>query len=273
MGNKSGYELSRTWFDFAFENQQCKCIHTALFMWIVELNNRLGWKKEFGLPTSVTMEGLSIGNRGTYKNALEDLEKWGFIKVVQKAKNASTACVIEIRQFRNEQAVDQALDQAMIRQSTGSDASSVRIDKQVNNKTKKQINQKRESPPKNNFINKAKNSFENTGCEFGNSFKNAWLELIQEPNWKSKSQNAINKSLKNLMKYDEDFSIRLVNAAIAGGWKGVTFPDTDEKYQTFKKTGTFGYKSKAQLQEENRLSVKTLSERSEEFLRLFGSDI
>lgn len=268
MNSKSGYSLSRAWFDFAFENQECKCTHTALYLWIVELNNRLGWKEKFGLPTSVTMEGLSIGNRGTYKNALDDLERWGFIKVLQKAKNSSTSCIIEVCQFKNEQALIQALDQAMTRQSTGIASSTVPIDKQVNKKTIKQSNKKGNTPSIDIVKLKAKESFDHTKCQFGNDFKIVWLSILQEPKWKIKTQTAINKSLEKLMKYEEEFAINLIEAAIAGGWQGVCFSDTDKKYESFKN----GYKTASQLRNENRDSIRNLSDRSVEFLKLFSSD-
>lgn len=94
--NMNGYILSRRFFDFAFEHSECKCVHAALFMWIVELNNRLGWKPEFGIPTADTMEGLSIGDKRTYLSALRDLNKWGFINIVSEAKNQYQASKISI---------------------------------------------------------------------------------------------------------------------------------------------------------------------------------
>ena len=140
----NGYDLSRQWFDFAFEKTECKVQHTALYLWIVELNNRLGWKKEFGLPTNATMEGLGIGNRGTYAKTLSDLKDWGFIEIVQESKNQYQACIIKLCLFNNEQAERQALDQALIRhsdkQSSGIDTGTVRIDKPRNNETNKQGN-------------------------------------------------------------------------------------------------------------------------------------
>ena len=149
-GQVSGYELTRRFFDFAFENVECKVQHIALFSWIVELNNRLGWKKQFGLPSNDTMEGLSIGNKATYRKALNDLEAWGFIRVISIAKNQFQASIIEICRFNNEPALRTALDQAVYRQCTGiapssghtsgpsSGQSSVPIDKQRNKETKKQ---------------------------------------------------------------------------------------------------------------------------------------
>jgi len=143
----NGYDLSRQWFDFAFEKTECKVQHTALYLWIVELNNRLGWKKEFGLPTNATMEGLGIGNRGTYSKTLSDLKDWGFIEIVQESKNQYQSCIIKLCLFNSEQAERQALDQALVRhsikQSSGIDtsiaSSTVRIDKPRNNETNKPL--------------------------------------------------------------------------------------------------------------------------------------
>jgi uncharacterized phage protein (TIGR02220 family) len=140
----NGYELTRNWFNFSFENHEAKVQHTALFCWIVELNNRLGWKKEFGLPTIDTMEGLSIGNKNTFLSALSDLEKWGFIKIIKPSKNQYQACIISICCSESATAQGTALDTALQQQSNGIGYgigdSSVPIDKQINIQTIKQIN-------------------------------------------------------------------------------------------------------------------------------------
>lgn len=141
----TGYELSRQLFDFAFERPKCKVQHIALFLWIVELSNRLGWKKQFGLPTNASMEGLSIGDKRTYLSALKDLQQWGFIKIVQEAKNQFQSCIIEICHSRittaDTTANVTALDSAVIRHSNDTNSATrsgtTTIDKQVNKETKK----------------------------------------------------------------------------------------------------------------------------------------
>jgi len=134
------FKLSRNWFDFAFEKKEAKSFHTAMFCWLVELNNRMGWKEEFGLPTRDTMDGLKIGNRNTYHSILKDLQSWGFIKIVQEAKNQYQSMFVTICHTQNEQAVVSALDQALVRQRTSSGVGSVPIYKQGNNETVKPKN-------------------------------------------------------------------------------------------------------------------------------------
>lgn len=140
----NGYELSRKWFDFSFEEPKCKVQHTALFFWIVELNNRFGWKKQFGLPTREAMEALSIGNKNTYLAALKDLEKWGFIKIISPSKNQNQSCIISVCRVKSEPALDTALDTALIQHGDGTDNGNGYgtdpIDKQRNNETTKQRN-------------------------------------------------------------------------------------------------------------------------------------
>lgn len=139
----NSYILTRKWFDFAFEHPECKVYHTALFCWIIELNNRLGWKPQFGLPTHDTMEGLSIGNKNTYLSALRDLAKWGFIEIIKESKNQYQACIIEICRSKSEPAQQSALDTALIQHSiqqcsgtgSGIDTSIVPIDKPINQET------------------------------------------------------------------------------------------------------------------------------------------
>jgi hypothetical protein len=144
----NGYNLSRWWFNYSFENKEAKCQHTAIFLWCIELNNRLGWKREFGIPTQDTMEGLSIGNKATYINALRDLHEWGFIEIIKESKNQYQACIIRICSEKccceNATPLDSALIQHSTQHSNGIGSSTgvsiVPIDKQINKQTKKQVN-------------------------------------------------------------------------------------------------------------------------------------
>lgn len=102
----TGYALTRKIFDFADNERDCKCFHIALFLFIVDLNNKLNWISEFGLPTDRTMHCLSIGNRNTYIKLLEDLTKWGFIEQVEPPKNQYQARIIKICPINNEQALN-----------------------------------------------------------------------------------------------------------------------------------------------------------------------
>lgn len=152
MKANNGYSYSRAWFDFAFDSTEVKPVHTALFFWIVELNNRLGWKEQFGLPTMVTMEGLSIGNKRTYLAALNDLCTWGFVEIVSESKNQYNSTLIKLCCGKKATAKVTALDTAMQRQgnSTGHSEghSTAPIDKQRNNETKKpRNNETRFTPP------------------------------------------------------------------------------------------------------------------------------
>lgn len=134
----NGYQLTRRWFNFAFEKTEAKVQHTAIYCWLVELNNRLGWKEEFTINTQFTMEGLSIGNKNTYLAALSDLEKWGFIKTLRPSINQNYGRVITLRCGDLVTADTTAMDMAMIQESDGNDEGGVPIDKQVNQETIKQ---------------------------------------------------------------------------------------------------------------------------------------
>ncbi len=125
----TGYELSRKWFDFCFENpEKIKPNHTALYFYCVEHCNRLGWKKKFGLPTTITKDAIGIRSYNTYKATLDDLVEFGFIKMIEKSKNQYTSNIIALSNF--DKALDKALDKAILKheskqsesayQSTGS---------------------------------------------------------------------------------------------------------------------------------------------------------
>lgn len=69
---------------------------------------------------------------------------------------------------------------------------------------------------------------------YSDRFRQTWEALCEEKEWKKKTRNALQLALNKLGRYDEAFSIQLMEATIEGGWKGVVFPDTDEKYQEWK---------------------------------------
>lgn len=90
-GKKNGYALSRQWFDFTAEtSEMVNTIHTALYFWIVDLNNRLNWKDVIGLATDHTMNAIRIKSYRSYKKALDDLIRWGFLDLVGKSTNQHT---------------------------------------------------------------------------------------------------------------------------------------------------------------------------------------
>lgn len=113
----NGYDLSRAWFDFCFENpEKIKPNHTALYFFSIEHCNRLGWKKKFGLPTSMAMEAIGIKSYNTYIETLKDLVEWGFIVMVEKSKNQYSSNIVALSNFNK--ALDKALDKALIKHGT-----------------------------------------------------------------------------------------------------------------------------------------------------------
>lgn len=54
-------------------------------------------------------------------------------------------------------------------------------------------------------------------------FTKTWNILIKEPNWKKKSQNALQLSLDKLNRVDEQTAIEMMKNTIAFNWKGI-FP-------------------------------------------------
>lgn len=113
----NGYELSRQFFDWCFENpEKVKPNHVALFFFAIEHCNRLGWKEKFGLPTSMVKEAIGIRSYNTYINTLKDLIDWGFISLIEKSKNQYSSNIIALS--GNNKAHDKALDKALIKHST-----------------------------------------------------------------------------------------------------------------------------------------------------------
>lgn len=109
--------LMRTFWDFSFENpEKIKPNHCALYSFIVEHCNRLGWKNKFGLPTTMAKEAIGIRSYNTYTKTLSDLVDFGFIKMIEKSKNQHSSNIVALLNF--DKALDKALDKAFIKHST-----------------------------------------------------------------------------------------------------------------------------------------------------------
>jgi hypothetical protein len=60
----NSYQLTRKWFDFAYEHiTKVKSQHSALYVFTVEHNNRLGWKEQFHLLVSITTKPKTLRNK------------------------------------------------------------------------------------------------------------------------------------------------------------------------------------------------------------------
>jgi len=135
----NSYELSRKFIDFSFENpSKIKPNHYALYFFSIEHCNRLGWKKEFGLPTTMTMEAIGIRSYNTYSKTFNDLIDFGFFNIIEGSKNQYSANIIALSNFNK--ALDKALDKAFIKHDTKQVESTVQstvqsicsIDKPIN---------------------------------------------------------------------------------------------------------------------------------------------
>lgn len=118
MANEiTGYELSRMWFNWCFENPDLITgNHTALYFFCIEHCNRLGWKSKFGLPTEMAKEAIGIKSYNTYIKCLTDLVDWGFIKMVERSKNQFSSNIIALS--KNDKATNKALDKASVKHLT-----------------------------------------------------------------------------------------------------------------------------------------------------------
>ena len=66
-------------------------------------------------------------------------------------------------------------------------------------------------------------------------FIDTWNELRTQPKWKRKSVSALQKSLDQLGRYQEEYAIILMDQAIANNYQGVVFPNTSAMYENWKK--------------------------------------
>jgi hypothetical protein len=129
----NGYELSRYWFDWAFENPDLISPNdTALYLWLIEKNNRCGWSEKFSVTASESMGACGFKTYPPYKKSFDRLIEFGFVVMVKKSINQHQSNVVALS--KNNKAIAKALDKASLNQSTkhieGNSKSTFDINKQ-----------------------------------------------------------------------------------------------------------------------------------------------
>lgn len=129
----NGYELSRNWFDWCFENpDKITPNHSALYFFAIEHCNRLGWREKFGFPTEMAKDAIGIKSYTTYIKTLNDLVDFGFINMIERSKNQYSSNIIALTNF--DKALDKALDKAIVKHVVKQVESIVSIDKPITTK-------------------------------------------------------------------------------------------------------------------------------------------
>lgn len=206
----NGYELSRAWFDFCYENpEKIKPHHTALYFFIIEHCNRLGWKEKFGLPTTMAKEAIGIRSYNTYINTLRDLVEWKFVKMIEVSKNQYSSNIVALSS--NVKALGKALDKALIKHSTKQGESTDSVNKQ-RTKNKKPINKEQEL-----IFPFDSEEFKKQWCLWKDYKKDEhkfqYKTLI--------SEQAALTELLNLSNGNEEIAVKIIHQSFANGYKGL----------------------------------------------------
>jgi hypothetical protein len=212
----SGYNYSRVWFDFALYNPgSVTGNHTALYLWLVELNNRLKWLESFGLTYREGMDGMSCKSRTTYNKCFKNLIQWGFIKIVKKSRNQYEANIIALSKNVQAKIIWQTKNCTTngisngISNGTTNGISNGTIPKTV--KTNKQLN----------LIN-IYSQFE----FFNDEFKLVWEQfiLMRKKIKKAPTEHAeklILEKIKNISNNNILLAIQIVEQSILNNWQGI----------------------------------------------------
>lgn len=187
----NGYELSRAWFDFSFENpEKISPNHGAIYFFAIEHNNRLGWRNKFGFPSQMTMDAIGIKKHSTYIRYFNDLVDWDFFKLIQKSQNQYSSNIISLTSAMPKKG--EALDKAIMnhRDKHGANQSETigitkrSIDKPLNNLTTKPIKQHNKEKV---YSKEVHNSFINCSLNFpehlmpnNENKKNQWLDTLDK---------------------------------------------------------------------------------------------
>lgn len=138
----TGYELSRKWFDFCFDNpEKISPAHTAIYFFAIEHHNRLGWKEKFGFPSQMVMDAVGIKKHHTYIKYFRDIVDWGFFELIQESKNQYSSNIIRLNNAlpKNGTALGKAMAKHAAKHGQSTRQSTGCIDKPITIEPKKEI--------------------------------------------------------------------------------------------------------------------------------------
>jgi len=207
--DKGSYHFTRAWFDFAFENPiRVNTNHAALFLWFVELNNRLGWSPVFKITAMECMAAAGFKTYKPYKKTFDELIEFGFVELKQKSLNQYQCNIIAL--VKNAKATNKALDKATNKARKEQTTKHVHTNGQsishihLNQETTNQETFKHSERKNLKFIFDSEN------------FKKKWEELIASEKWRAKSFAALQSTLNQLANFPEEKAIELIQEAISG---------------------------------------------------------
>ena len=253
----TGYELSKIWFDFCFENtDKINPNHTALYFFAIEHNNRMGWKEKFGFPTEMAKDAIGIKNYKTFSKTFNDLVSWGFIKVYQKSKNQYSANIIGL--VKNTKASTKALSKAMLKHSQKQVQSIVGILKPNNHRTLEPNNTYTWRENFEIFLNELYGEFEKLKQD------EIWIKEQEKLNPGLDILLSIEKSIKNFWGTELGWKNKKKSKTENPSWKQ-TFARTLDKNKVYKQNGTHQQLTarSAQTRREIGEAARDLAERLE----------
>jgi hypothetical protein len=221
------YELSKQFWDFAFLNpDKIKPTHAAIYFFAMEHCNRLGWKKKFGLPTSMTIEAIGMKSYSVYKKHFDDIIEWGLFEIVEYSKNQYSSNIIALSEsFKannkaNSKANSKALNNATVKHASKQSESTIQSTGESTGSIDKPITIE---PITNNSSTSSNIQYPFDSEKFLTAWKE-WKQYKSEQHkFKFKSDLSEQKSLNLLFNEShksEETAIKMIDYAIAKGWQG-----------------------------------------------------
>lgn len=215
----NGYQLSRAWFNFCFENpEKISPNHTAIYFFAIEHCNRLGWKEKFGFPTQMTMDAIGIRNHHTYMKYFNELVDWGFLKLIQKSSNQYSANVISLTIGKSKNS--KALDKALIKHASKQPTKQVQSNPQSKDSIDKPITTNKEQLEP---ITSEPLRAPLPEIFFGEDVQSAWVEweVYRKEIKKKISASTAKKQMAFLGGRAGPEAIAIINQSITNGWTGL----------------------------------------------------
>lgn len=226
-------------------------IDISVYFALLKYNNSLNWINPFYCDWSIITQYSRV-SKNSYYSSLQKLQNYKLItyeKGIRNVLKAKISILIlknrkgTIKEQHEEQKVEQNEEQKgnLYRILDLKTIRLIELNTKVFNENiflwfeKYNKSLKAEKRNTDSLVGGEKNQkFEIVYPYTSEKFMSRWNTLMENPKWKKKKPTAVQMSLMQLSEFNEEFSIILIETAIAGDYQGLVFADTKEKFNKFK---------------------------------------
>ncbi len=115
----NSYNLIKFMYRERIKHEDFDTYHLAIYTRLVEINNLCRWVDVFGVPSANTMYNCCISDRRCYYKHINDLQRFGMIRMISKSKNKHESTQITLKTEVCEVSIKALMMESIVQERNG----------------------------------------------------------------------------------------------------------------------------------------------------------